>query len=184
MSQEQTLLFKDREVSLCDAYMILNRFLQHLSHQCFCNFIYAMGNQPFHQDILHILFYQLLKNCWYNFWTSEFHSVVNKIRVYFRLHDMRHWTFFLTNIWDNRPDDGGSQYFWNVVRLLPDYTVQKSRRQQSSCSQVWELKSLSHLYYMFIECWVGICVIINDTHNYAAMYGDRSRNKYVGRLLA
>jgi hypothetical protein len=32
----------------------------------------------------------------------------------------------------HRPDDGGSKDFWNVGKLLPDYTVLQPRRQQSS----------------------------------------------------
>jgi hypothetical protein len=32
----------------------------------------------------------------------------------------------------HRPDDGGSKDLWNVVKLLPDYTVLQPRRQQSS----------------------------------------------------
>jgi hypothetical protein len=31
----------------------------------------------------------------------------------------------------DRPDDEGSKNFWNVGELLPDYTVQKPRRQPS-----------------------------------------------------
>jgi hypothetical protein len=36
------------------------------------------------------------------------------------------------------PDDGGSKHLWNVSKLLPDYTVQPPRRQQSSYSPLWE----------------------------------------------
>jgi hypothetical protein len=36
------------------------------------------------------------------------------------------------------PDDGGSKRFWNVDKLLPDYTVQEPRRQSSSYSLPWE----------------------------------------------
>jgi hypothetical protein len=38
------------------------------------------------------------------------------------------------------PDDGGSKHLWNVVKLLPDYTVQQPRRQQSSYLPPWEPK--------------------------------------------
>jgi hypothetical protein len=32
----------------------------------------------------------------------------------------------------DRPDDGGSKHLWNAGKLLPDYTAQQPRRQQSS----------------------------------------------------
>jgi hypothetical protein len=30
-----------------------------------------------------------------------------------------------------RSDDGGSKHFWNIGKLLPDYTAQQPRRQPS-----------------------------------------------------
>jgi hypothetical protein len=33
---------------------------------------------------------------------------------------------------DDRPDDGGSKYLWNVCKFLSDYTAQQVRRQTSS----------------------------------------------------
>jgi hypothetical protein len=38
----------------------------------------------------------------------------------------------------NDDDDWSSKYLWNVSKLLPDYTVQYSRRQSSSYSPPWE----------------------------------------------
>jgi hypothetical protein len=29
---------------------------------------------------------------------------------------------------DDHPDDGGSMHFWDVSKLLPDYTAQRPRR--------------------------------------------------------
>jgi hypothetical protein len=56
--------------------------------------------------------------------------------VYF-LFCVLHYT---TTYGDNRPDDGGSKYLWNVGKLLPDYTAQKTRKQPSSYSPPWEPK--------------------------------------------
>jgi hypothetical protein len=39
----------------------------------------------------------------------------------------------------HRPDDGGSKDLWNVGKLLPDYTVLRPRRQQSSKEHMLEI---------------------------------------------
>jgi hypothetical protein len=38
----------------------------------------------------------------------------------------------------HRPDDGGSKDFWNVGKLLPDYSALQPRRQPSSYLPPWE----------------------------------------------
>jgi hypothetical protein len=47
--------------------------------------------------------------------------------------------------WIHYPDDGGSKHLWNISERLQDCVVQKSRRQSSSYSLLWEPKiSLVH----------------------------------------
>jgi hypothetical protein len=63
---------------------------------------------------------------------------------------------------DDRPDDGGSKDFWNVGKLLPDYTALQPRRQQSSYSPTWEpqiLLSLNSVLFAENETVPQVCSV-------------------------
>jgi hypothetical protein len=65
------------------------------------------------------------------------------------------------------PDDGGSKYFWNVGKLLPDYTALQPRRQPSQylrrkhssipmhISSFFKTESqISHVALPFVGCLI------------------------------
>jgi hypothetical protein len=55
------------------------------------------------------------------------------------------------NYFTHRPDDGGSKDFWNIGKLLPDYTALQPRRQPSSYSLPWEPQILLIQYSLVMR---------------------------------
>jgi hypothetical protein len=64
----------------------------------------------------------------------------------------------------DHPDDGGSKDLWNVVKLLPDYTVLQPRRQPSSYSPPWEPQILQNTVLYLLICLTNkmsaVCVVL------------------------